>query len=103
MVSITIVTWNSARHLRECLVSVEHQDCRDIEIIVLDNASTDDTREILREHESRFRVIYKSENTGFAAGQNEDVRAARGEWLLCLNPDILLRPDFVSQLLAAGE
>ncbi len=103
MVSITIVTWNSARHLRECLASVVHQDYRDIEAILLDNASTDDTREILREYESRFRVIYKSENTGFAAGQNEAMRAARGEWILCLNPDSLLRPDFVSQLVAAGE
>ncbi len=102
MVSITIVTWNSAPHLRECLASIEHQDHRDIEVIILDNASTDDTREILREHESSLRVIYKSENTGFAAGQNEAMRAARGEWILCLNPDILLRPDFVSQLVAAG-
>ena len=103
MVSITIVTWNSARHLRDCLASVERQDYRDIEVIILDNASTDGTQEILREYESRFRVIYRSENSGFAAGQNEAMRAARGEWILCLNPDILMRQEFVSQLVAAGE
>jgi GT2 family glycosyltransferase len=103
MVSITIVTWNSARHLRECLASVERQDYRELEVIVLDNASTDGTQEILREYESRFQVIYKTTNSGFAAGQNEAMRTARGEWILCLNPDILLRPDFVSRLVAAGE
>ena len=103
MVSITIVTWNSAHDLRECLSSVEQQDYRELEVIVLDNASTDDTRDILREYESRFRVIDNPTNTGFAAGQNEAMRVARGEWVLCLNPDVLLRPDFVSQLVAAGE
>jgi GT2 family glycosyltransferase len=103
MVSITIVTWNSAANLRECLDSITRQDHRDLEVIVLDNASNDGTREILREYESRFQVIYKSDNTGFAAGQNQAMRAARGEWILCLNPDVLMQQDFVSQLVAAGE
>lgn len=103
MVSITIVTWNSARHLHDCLESVAGQDYLNLEVIVLDNDSADGTREILRQYESRFRVIYKSANAGFAAGQNEATRAARGEWILCLNPDVLLRQDFVSRLVAAGE
>lgn len=103
MVSITIVTWNSAAHLRECLESVARQDYPGTEVIVLDNASSDGTREILREYESRFRVIYNATNLGFAAGQNQAMRAARGEWLLCLNPDILATHDFVTQLIAAGE
>jgi GT2 family glycosyltransferase len=103
MVSVTIVTWNSAAHLRECLASIGRQDYPEIEIILLDNASSDGTGEILREAEPRCRVIYKQGNTGFAAGQNEAIRAARGEWILCLNPDVLLREDFVSQSLAAGR
>lgn len=102
MVSITIVTWNSAAHLRECLAAVEHQDHRDIEIIVLDNGSTDETREILREYGRRLRLICKDTNTGFAAGQNEAIRSAGGEWILCLNPDVLLRHDFVSELVSTG-
>jgi len=103
MVSITIVTWNSAPHLRDCLESVAGQGYLNLEVIVLDNDSTDGTREILRQYESRFRVIYKSANAGFAAGQNEAMRAAHGEWIFCLNPDVLLRQDFVSRLVAAGE
>ncbi len=101
MVSITIVTWNSASCLRECIASIAQQDYRDIEVILLDNASTDGTREMLREYSTRFRVIYKQTNTGFAAGQNEAIRAAGGNWILCLNPDVLLRQDFVSQLVSA--
>jgi GT2 family glycosyltransferase len=103
MVSVTIVTWNSAVHLRDCLASVARQDYRDIELVIVDNASTDGTRDILRELESHCRVIYNQTNTGFAAGQNEAIRAARGDWILSLNPDILLREEFVSELLAAAR
>ncbi len=52
MVSITIVTWNSAQYLEECFASIEQQDYRDLEVIIVDNASTDGTREILRRVES---------------------------------------------------
>ena len=103
MVSITIVTWNSAQQLRECLASIARQDYRNIETIVLDNASTDGTQDILREYRSRLRVICKDTNTGFAAGQNEAIRAARGYWILCLNADVLLRQDFISELVAAAK
>jgi len=103
MVSITIVTWNSARHLRECLDSIARQEYRELEVVLVDNASTDETTEILREFESRYQVIYNRTNTGFAAGQNQAMRTAKGDWILCLNPDVLLRKDFVSELVAAGS
>ena len=48
-------------------------------------------------------MIYNESNVGFAAGQNQAIRASTGEWVLCLNPDVVLSPDFVSQLVAAGE
>ena len=78
MVSVLIVTWNSARFLDECLASLEQQDYRDLEVIVVDNASTDGTRELLRPCEARWRVIYNQTNVGFAAGQNQAMRAGAG-------------------------
>ena len=48
-------------------------------------------------------LIYNDRNVGFAAGQNQAIRAAKGEWLLCLNPDVLLADDFVRCLIEAGE
>jgi GT2 family glycosyltransferase len=103
MVSVTIVTWNSAAHLRQCLDSIFRQDYPSIEIILLDNGSTDATCEILGGEEKRCRVIYKQHNTGFSAGQNEAIQAARGNYILCLNPDVVLRQDFISQLLFSSQ
>jgi GT2 family glycosyltransferase len=103
MVSVTIVTWNSEKFLSECFASLDQQDYRDREVTIVDNASIDGTRVLLREVESRWRVIYNESNVGFAAGQNQAIRASAGEWILCLNADVILSPDFVSRLMTAAE
>jgi GT2 family glycosyltransferase len=116
MVSILITTYNSAKFLRACLESVLGQDYADREIVIVDNASSDGTRAALEEFERecggqrgraeesgrRVRVIYNDTNRGFSGGQNEAIAASRGEWLLSLNPDVILNTDFLSQLLAAA-
>jgi len=103
MVSVTIVTWNSAQYLAECFASLARQDYREIEVIIVDNASSDDTRALLGEVASRWRVIHNDRNLGFAAAQNQAIRASGGEWVLCLNPDVVLSADFIGRLVAAGE
>jgi GT2 family glycosyltransferase len=102
MVSVLIVTWNSAEYLEQCFASIDRQQYGDVEVIIVDNASTDATREFLRPHEPQWRVMYNDCNVGFAAGQNQAIRAAQGEWLLCLNPDVVLTEDFVGRLVEAG-
>jgi GT2 family glycosyltransferase len=103
MVSVLIVTWNSAEYLEQCFASIDRQHYGDVEVVVVDNTSTDATREFLRPREREWQVIYNERNVGFAAGQNQALRAAKGEWLLCLNPDMLLADDFVERLVDAGE
>src|SRR5664279_2928692 len=103
MVSVLIVTWNSAQYLAQCFASLDRQDCRDVEVVIIDNASTDGTRELLRPLETKWGVIYNHRNVGFAAAQNQAISAAKGDWLLCLNPDVLLADDFVSRLLQAAS
>jgi GT2 family glycosyltransferase len=102
-VAVTIVTYNSERFIRQCLESVLAQDDPQIELIVADNASSDGTVQVLREFEDRARVVYNGKNIGFAAGQNQAIALSDADWILTLNPDVRLQPDFVSALVTAGE
>ncbi len=102
-VSVTIVTYNSAPFIRRSLQYVFEQDYPHIDVVVIDNASTDDTPKILREFETRARVIYNPRNTGFAAAQNQAIALSENDWVLTLNPDVRLTRDFIATLIAAGE
>lgn len=103
MVSVLITTYNSASVLGACLDSIFQQDYPRVEIIVVDNDSTDGTRDVLKRAGERVRVFYNEINMGFAAAQNQAMAQARGDWLLSLNPDVILSPNFISRLVAAGE
>ena len=102
-VSVTIVTYNSGRFIRRCLESVLAQKYPNKEIIVVDNASTDGTTDILEQFEDRCQIAYNDENIGFAAAQNQAIGMSEGKWVLTLNPDVLLLPNFIQSLVDAGS
>jgi len=102
LVSVTIVTYNSGRFIKRCLESVLDQKYANVEVIVVDNASTDGTADILESFEDRCRIIYNDENIGFAAAQNQAIRLSAGDWVLTLNPDVLLLPTFIPAMVEAG-
>ena len=106
LISVLLVTCNSAEHLQRCLESLVQQDYPVFEIIIVDNASTDRSKNILSQFfpPAQINVVtqFNAVNTGFAAAQNQAIRQAQGQWLLCLNPDVFLRPDFISQLVFAA-
>jgi GT2 family glycosyltransferase len=102
-VSVTIVTYNSGRFIKRCLESVLAQRYVNKEIIVIDNASTDGTVDILEQFEDPCQIIYNDENIGFAAAQNQAIRAGTSTWVLTLNPDVLLLPNFIQALVEDGQ
>src|SRR3712207_4319911 len=91
----TIVTYNKGRFIRRCLESVLDQKYPNLEIIVIDNSSTDGTADILEQFADRCKVIHNSDNIGFAAAQNQAIALSGGDWILTLNPDVLLLPGFL--------
>jgi GT2 family glycosyltransferase len=102
-VSISIVTFNSSRYIRRCLNAVLAQKGIRASIVVVDNDSADGTGAILKEFGSRIQAIWNRSNVGFAEAQNQGIRASRAEWVLTLNPDLLMEEDFVRRLVDAGE
>ena len=95
LVSVTLVTYNSGRFIKRCLESVLEQKYPNLEVIVIDNASTDGTVDLLEQFADRCRIYYNDENIGFAAAQNQAIALSSAEWVLTLNPDVLLLPNFI--------
>jgi GT2 family glycosyltransferase len=100
LVSVVIVTWNSASFLRRCLAALAAQTYPNVELIHVDNASADESLAIVREC-AKAQHIINDTNRGFSAAVNQAVRIANGEFVLLLNPDAYLEPDYVSSLVAA--
>ena len=103
LISVTIVTYNSGRFIKRCLESVLEQKYPNLEVIIIDNASTDGTVDILEQFGDQCRIHYNDENIGFAAAQNQAIMLSRGDWVLTLNPDVLLMPNFIQALVDEVE
>jgi GT2 family glycosyltransferase len=100
-VSVIIATWNAADVLGPCLDSLERQQVTGgFETIVVDNASTDSTEELLRAYRDRVRVITNKRNVRYAGGNNQAAQTARGHVLVFLNSDTELRETDTLERLA---
>ena len=98
-VSIILVNYNSAKLLRQCLKSIYEQTKEiSFEIIVVDNASSDNSRQIVRSEFPHVHLIESSGNLGFSRGNNLGVSLAKGMYLLFLNTDTILFENSVKLL-----
>ena len=102
-VCVSIVTFNSSRYIERCLEAVLNQRDVELDVVVVDNCSGDGTRAILQKFGERIRIVESPVNTGFAAAQNQGIRSSDSEWVLTLNPDVLLDPGFIRNLVDAGS
>ena len=102
-VCVTIVTHNTRHFIESCLESILQQRFTPLEVVVVDNASMDGTRGILARYEDRIRVIYNNRNVGFAAAQNQAMAQSTSNWVLVLNPDVVLMPGFIEQLVEGAQ
>ncbi len=97
--SVIVVTHNNARHIRGCLDSVLAHLGGEDEVIVVDNASSDDTADIVEQEYAQVRLV-RGRNTGYGGGNNRGAREASGDYLVFLNPDTSLEVGAIDALLA---
>lgn len=101
--SVIIVNWNGARFIERCLTALMAQTVQPHEIILVDNASTDDSVAIVRRF-LEVRLMQLPRNEGFARGNNLAIAsvAEDSEWIVLLNPDAFADPRWLEELLAAA-
>lgn len=104
-VSIVILAWNNQKDLQACIESICDTYKDYYQIIVVDNASTDNTAEYLQELEQIWdnkqgilTIITNKDNLGYAAGNNVALRHIQGEYILWLNQDIVVQPNSIEKL-----
>ena len=101
MVSISaiILNWNGINHLNDCLNSLKAQIFRDFEVVLVDNGSCDGSVEFIREHFPWVHLVALPENVGFAEGNNLGLLKASGKYIVTLNNDTKVEPEFLGELL----
>jgi GT2 family glycosyltransferase len=111
LVAINILTYNGENLIEQCLKSVLNQTYSNIEVLVIDNHSIDRTIEKIRNSQpkagppraEKIKIIENKENLGFAAGHNLGINESKGDYVLCLNQDVILDKDFVKYAIEAME
>ncbi|MBP7051867.1 MAG: glycosyltransferase family 2 protein [Phycisphaerae bacterium] len=103
-VSVVIVNWNTRDMLRDCLRSV-YEQTRDVsfEVIVVDNASSDDSVSMVRGEFPHVLLIANEKNLGFAAANNQGFERARGRYILMLNPDTVVLDQAIGKSVHYAE
>jgi GT2 family glycosyltransferase len=103
MVSVVIVAWNAKKYLAECLQSLRENCQVPAEIIVVDNASSDGSPELVRTDYPECRLVETDANLGFAKGNNIGIALATGKYLFLVNSDVKFLPGCVENLLELME
>src|SRR3989344_8940801 len=97
LVTINLVVFNGEKYLRHCLNAVKRQDYPHLEVNVFDNASTDQTHEIVQKEFPEFNLITSPKNLGMWPGQEKLLEYSHGQYSVALSVDVLLHPEFVTK------
>jgi len=96
--SVVIVNYNTHDYLQACLESLQNTTDVDIEIIVVDNASSDGSVDMVRSQFPDVNLIANAKNQWFCGGNNTGIEASHGQYVLLLNPDTVVEPDALSKM-----
>ncbi len=100
-VTIVIPNYNGLAFMEDCMAALEAQTCKEFEVLVVDNGSTDGSAQWLKERE--IPTIFLGENTGFSGAVNVGIRAAKTPYVILLNNDTKVHGDYVEAMVRAIE
>jgi GT2 family glycosyltransferase len=105
-VSVIVLNWNGKRFLEKCLCSLLNQDYSNFEALLVDNGSSDGSVEYVRNafgKDDRLRIVALKDNYGFCKGNNIGIQHAKGDYVVILNNDTEVKPNFISVLVKVAE
>ena len=103
LVSIIIVNYNSGDLILDCVQSILESSYTNLEIILVDNASSDDSHKVCKEKFQSVFLIENKQNLGYCEGNNVGIKNAKGEFVVILNPDTTVEPNWLNELLKAFQ
>src|SRR5205809_2462573 len=106
LISVIVVNWNGVHLLDDCLGSLAGQTWKQTEFILVDNGSTDESREKVISWSKRLpnaQTILLSYNSGFCRANNLAFAKCRGEWIALFNTDAVAEPDWLAELVRYGN
>jgi GT2 family glycosyltransferase len=101
LISIIVISYNGGKYVTECLRSLEKSDYHQFELIIVDNASTDGSIDIIEASSESARIICLEKNVGYGAAANIGIAQAKGELVVVINQDVFVQKDWLSHLIYA--
>ena len=103
LVSIIILNYNAGKLIEECVDSIYQSNYKNFEIILVDNNSKDKSHVKCKEKFPLINLIVNKENLGYCEGNNVGIRVAKGKFVIVLNPDTIVDPNWINELLQGYE
>ena len=101
LVSVIVLNYNAGELLLNCIESIKKSAYKNLEIIVVDNISTDKSQKICKEKYPDIKLIQNDENFGYCEGNNIGIREAEGDYIIILNPDTIVESNWIEELISA--
>ncbi|WP_052953983.1 glycosyltransferase family 2 protein [Clostridium sp. C8] len=100
LISLVIINYNNKEYLKRCLDSIYSQTHNNLEIIFIDNQSSDNSFEYIKEeYSSKNILLIKNDvNNGYAGAANQGIKLSKGKYVMILNPDIIMEDDFIEKM-----
>ena len=103
LVSVAIVNWNGEKYLYKCIKSLLEQNYKNIEVIIIDNDSTDNSVKIIEDNFKEDVLLFKNKNTGYAGGANKGIELSKGDYVIIANPDIVFSENYIEKCIKKFE
>ena len=101
LVSVIVLNYNAGELLLNCIESIKKSAYKNLEIIVVDNISTDKSQKACKEKYPDIKLIQNDENFGYCEGNNIGIREAKGDYIVILNPDTIVESNWIEELISA--